>query len=143
MNRSRTTLLFVLLPLLALLLAGCGPARPSAYSDEEVLTVTSRILSAMDANDYEAFIGDFSPEMLAAFGEDQFNDLRLMTQSTSGSFVSTGEMSLSDNKGYAVYRIICSYELEDVVVTIVFKVDGTQVEGLFFDSPNLRTTPAN
>jgi hypothetical protein len=65
--------------------------------------------------------------------------VRDLLQSASGKYVSTGKVSLSNNKGYAVYRIICKYEQEDVVVTIVFKVDGKQIEGLFFDSPNLRT----
>jgi hypothetical protein len=76
--------------------------------------------------------------MLDAFTEDQFTLLRDLLQSNSGNFVSTGKLSLSNKQEFALYRIICTYELEDVVVTIVFKVDGTQVDGLFFDSPNLR-----
>ena len=42
--------------------------------------------------------------------------------------------ALSNSGEYAVYRIRCQYELEDVMVTLIFKIDGTQVEGLFFDS---------
>ena len=123
-----------------LLLAGCGPAKPSALSNEQVVTLTSEVLTALDAADYDLFTSQFSPDMLAAFPESGFEELRNLLETSSGGFVACGgeEPGLSNNKGYAVYRLICTYDLEDVVVTIVFKVDGTQVEGLFFDSSNLR-----
>ena len=128
-----------LLIALSILATGCTAPKPAALTDEEVLAITENTLTALDANDYASFSRDFSPDMLAAFSETQFTQLRDMLQSTSGKYISTGKLSLSNNQDYAVYRIICTYEQEDVVVTVVFKVDGTQVEGLFFDSPNLRT----
>jgi hypothetical protein len=45
---------------------------------------------------------------------------------------------LSNSQGYAVYRLSCKFELEPVIVTATFKTGGTLVEGLFFDSTNLR-----
>jgi hypothetical protein len=138
MPKIRSIFLPGLLVVLSLLAVGCGPASPAALSNDEVLTLTGEILTAMDAGDYAAFSRDFSDEMLDAFTEDQFTQLRDLLQSNSGNFVSTGKLSLSNKQEFALYRIICTYELEDVVVTIVFKVDGTQVDGLFFDSPNLR-----
>jgi hypothetical protein len=63
-----------------------------------------------------------------------------MFQASSGNYVATNKLSLSNSQDFAIYRITCKYEREDVVVTIIFKVDGSRVEGLFFDSPNLRTT---
>ena len=128
-----------LLIALSILGTGCAAPKPAALTDEEVTTIAANILMALDANDYAAFSRNFSPDMLAAFSETQFTQTRDMLQSSSGKYVSTGKLSLSNNQGYAVYRIICTYEKENVVVTIVFKVDGKQVEGLFFDSPNLRT----
>jgi hypothetical protein len=128
-----------LLIALSVLATGCAAPKPAALTDEEVLAITENTLTALDANDYTAFIRDYSPDMLAAYSEDKFTQLRDLLQSASGKYVSTGKVSLSNNQGYAVYRIICKYDLEDVVVTIVFKIDGKQIEGLFFDSPNLRT----
>jgi|WetSurMetagenome_2_1015567.scaffolds.fasta_scaffold206706_2 hypothetical protein len=136
---TRLVPLASLLILLALLATACGPASPAALSDDEMLAVTSNVLSAIDADDYAAFTRDFSDEMLAAFPESQFTQMGDLLQGSSGNFVACGEFTLSNKQGFALYRIICEYELEDVVVTIVFKIDGTQVEGLFFDSPNLRT----
>lgn len=139
MSNTRYVSIASLLALLSFLAAGCGPASPAAISDDEVIAVTTNILTAMDAGDYTAFTSDFSDEMLAAFTEEQFTQLRDLILSASGNFVSADELSISNKQGFAIYRIICKYDLEDVVVTIVFKIDGTQVEGLFFDSPNLRS----
>ncbi|MBI4732352.1 MAG: DUF3887 domain-containing protein [Chloroflexi bacterium] len=139
MSNTRYVSIASLLILLSFLAAGCGPASPAAISDDEVIAVTTNILTAMDAGDYTAFTSDFSDEMLAAFTEEQFSQLRDLIFSASGNFVSANELSISNKQGFAIYRIICKYDLEDVVVTIVFKIDGIQVEGLFFDSPNLRS----
>lgn len=123
-----------------LMLAGCGPAKPSALSNEQVVSLTSEVLTALDTGDYDLFTSQFSPDMLTAFPESDFEDLRNLLQTNSGGFVacSDEEPAISNNKGFAIYRLICTYDLEDVAVTIVFKIDGSQVEGLFFDSPNLR-----
>ena len=129
-----------LLVALSILATGCAAPKPAALTDEEVIAITENALTALDANDYTAFIRDYSPDMLAQYSENQFTQLRDLVQSTSGKHISIGKLSLSNNQGYAVYRIICKYEQESVVVTVVFKVDGKQIEGLFFDSPNLRTS---
>ena len=139
MLKTKLVSIISLLIALSILATGCAAPKPAALTDEEVLVVTQNILTALDANDYAAFTRDYSPDMLAAYSKDKFTQVRDLLQSASGKYVSTGKVSLSNNKGYAVYRIICKYEQEDVVVTIVFKVDGKQIEGLFFDSPNLRT----
>ena len=139
MTKTRLFPLASLLMLLVMFATACGPASPAGLSDEAMLEVTSNALSAIDANDYTAFTRDFSDEMLAAFPESQFTQMHDLLQGSSGNFVACGDFSLSNKQGFALYRIICEYEQEDVVVTIVFKIDGTQVEGLFFDSPNLRT----
>jgi len=136
MTKTRTWL--TLLIALPLLLAGCGPAEPSALSDEEVLTLATELLVSVEDNYYDGFINDFSEEMLAAFPEAAFTDLRTTLQFASGSFISADELELTNNQEYAVYRIRCTYSLEDVMVTLVIKIDGTLVEGLFFDSTNLR-----
>jgi hypothetical protein len=136
---TKTKLIFTFLIAVTLLVSGCTSANPSALSDEQVLAAATRLLTAIDENNYEGFIADLSADMLTAFPEAEFSNLRDMLQSASGTFVSVDELELTNNQDYAVYRIRCSYSLEDVMVTLVFKVDGTQVEGLYFDSTNLRS----
>jgi hypothetical protein len=139
MTRTRFVSIVSLLAALSLLAVGCGPASPAALTDAEILTVTGNLLTAIDTGDYPAFTVDFSAEMLTAFPESQFMQLRDLLHTSSGNYVSCGEMNITNKNNYASYSIRCAYELEDVVVTVVFRIDGTQVEGLFFDSPNLRT----
>jgi hypothetical protein len=124
---------------LALLLSACGEVKPAGLTDDQVMQVTAGLLTAIDQNEYAAFQADLSDEMAALFTEEQFNQLHDLLQTNSGSYVSMDAPELSNSSGYAVYRIRCQYELEDVMVTVTFLIDGTQVEGLFFDSPNLRT----
>ena len=139
MLKTKLVSIVSLLIALSILATGCAAPKPAALTDDEVLVITHNALTALDVNEYTAFTRDYSPDMQTAFSENQFTQLRDMLQSASGKFVSTGKVSLSNNQGYAVYRIICKYELEDVVVTVAFKIDGKQIEGFFFDSPNLRT----
>ena len=139
MLKTKSHIVISLLIVLSALATGCAAPKPAALTNDAVLAIAQNTLIALDTNDYTAFTRDFSPDMQTTYTEAQFTQLRELLQPASGKFVSVGKLSLSNNQGYAVYRIICKYELEKVVVTIVFKVDGTQVEGLFFDSPNLRT----
>jgi len=125
---------------LTLLVSGCGTPDPAALSEDQVKAVTENILLAIDAGDYAAFTRDFSDEMVTAFPEAQFTQLAGMLHTASGNYVSVGELNLSNKQGYALYRIICKYEKEDVVVTVVIEIGGDKVDGLFFDSPNLRNS---
>ncbi len=135
---------------LALLLAACGPARPAALSNDQVTAGIVNILTALDAGDYASFSTDFSPTLKAALPETQFTALMTLINNTSGKVVSCGTSpQLSNSQAYAVYRLSCKFELEPVIVTVSIKTGGTQVEGLYFDSTNLRkavqptSTPSN
>ncbi len=124
----------------SLLLAGCQPANPAALSNEKVIQTIDNILKSIDAGNFQSFKQDFSDEMKTAFSQEQFTNLVDLLHNNSGNYISCAdaEPELSNNQGYAVYRLACTYELESVMVTVTFKVDGDKVEGLFFDSTNLR-----
>ena len=126
------------LALVLLVASGCSAPQPAGLTEQQVADVTGNISKAMDANDYQAFIQDFSKSMLSAFTQAQFDSLRAMLEKASGKYVSLGSPSLTNNQGYAVYRFSAKYTNETVYVTITFLVGGQKVEGLFFDSANLR-----
>ena len=133
--------LFLLIVLaVSSLLAGCqSQPPPTESSDEWVLDIVANILTSMNNGDYQGFIRDFSAEMLTAFPEAVFIELRSILQETSGDYVSCSAPERVDTEGYAGYRFVCEFEKEDVVVTLFFKIDGEEVEGLYFDSLNLRS----
>jgi hypothetical protein len=139
--KTRTPTKFIAAAFVAvLLLSGCQPPKPAALSDDQVLQVVDNILSAINTGDFDSFSRDLSDEMKQAFGREQFTSLATLIGNASGKYVLCPEEApdLTNNQGYAVYRLTCTYELEKVVVTLTFKEDGAKVEGLFFDSPNLR-----
>jgi hypothetical protein len=127
---------------LALLLGlnACTPPQPAGLTDDQVRAVAGNLLQAINQNDYAAFLQDLSAEMVAAFPEEQFQQLRELLQKTSGNYLSLGQPTLSNTQGYVIYQFPCQYDLEEVTVTITFKIGGNQVEGLFFTSPNLRNS---
>jgi hypothetical protein len=119
---------------------GCQPPKPATLSNDQVFQVVDNMLKAIDAGDHQSFSQDFSNEMKNAFTEAQFTSLADMLKNASGNYVSCSKSDpdISNSQGYAVYRLNCTYDLESVMVTVTFKVDGDQIEGLIFDSTNLR-----
>jgi hypothetical protein len=134
---QRYTTFFILI-LVLLVTSGCSAPQPADLTDQQVTSVTGNILKALDANDYQKFAQDFSDQMNSTFTQAQFDSLCKLLQTASGSFVSLGTPSLSNNQGYAVYRFPAKYANETVYVTITFLVGGQKVEGLWFDSAALR-----
>ena len=140
MKRKIPTALLIVTIVTTLFLTSCQPPRPAALSNDQVVQVIDNTLQAINAGDYQSFAQDFSDEMKIAFTEEQFISLADMLQNASGNFVSCADSqpAISNNQDYAIYRLTCTYDLESVIVTVTFKVDGDKVEGLFFDSTNLR-----
>jgi len=118
--------------------SGCARPQPASLTDAQVGATLTNILQAANANDYESFKQDFSDAMINAFTQEQFTQLRDLLQTASGNFVSTGTPTLLNQNGYAGYRFPCEFEKEDVIATITFIIGGNKVDGLFFDSTNLR-----
>ena len=119
-------------------LSGCLPAQKAGLSDQQVASVTENILKALDENNYQSFTHDFSPQMKSAFPQEKFSQLRTLLYNASGNFIYMDAPSLSNNQGYAIYRFPTKYDNETVTVTVTFVIGGQEVEGLFFDSANLR-----
>jgi hypothetical protein len=138
MNKLVKLILLSSLILVLLVTSGCSAPKPAGLTDQQLTSATENILKALDAKDYQAFTQDFSDKMKSAFTQDQFDSLGSLLQTASGSYVSLGTPSLTNNQGYAAYRFPAKYANETVYVTITFLVGGQKVEGLWFDSAALR-----
>jgi hypothetical protein len=136
-NTISITLLIVTIVSI-LFLTGCQPPRPAALSNDQVKQIVDHTLKSITAGDFQSFTQDFSDGMKNTFTEEQFISLVDLLWNASGNYVSCADSELSNNEGYAVYRLSCSYDLESLITTVTFKVDGDKIEGLFFDSTNLR-----
>ena len=140
MNNNIKSTLRIATIVTTLFLAGCHPPKPAALSEDQVVQIVDHTLKSISAGDYQSFTQDFSDVMKNAFTEEQFSSLVDLLRNASGNYVTCAdsEPELSNNEGYAVYRLTCSYDLESIITTVTFKVDGDKIEGLFFDSTNLR-----
>lgn len=141
MNKHKTYLvLFLILSMLAASF-GCSALspKPAALSEEDLASTADNILKSIDSGDYAGFKRDFGEEMLTAFPESEFTKVQEMLTGASGAYQSCGEPKLLNQQDFAIYRFPCQYEKEEVTVTLVIKIDGTKVDGIYFDSPNLRS----
>jgi Protein of unknown function (DUF3887) len=138
MNKFAKMIALSTLVLVLLVTSGCSAPKPAGLTDQQVASVTENILKALDAKNYQSFTRDFSNKMNSAFTQAQFDHLVSLLQTASGSYASLGMPSLTNNQGYAVYHFPAKYAKETVYVTITFLVGGQKVEGLWFDSANLR-----
>ena len=127
----------------ALLLNGCAAPLPSSLPDDQVLQVVDSILKTFNAGDYASATKNMSAVMVKAFQDAQFLNMADQLKKTSGNYISCDGalIELSNNAGYAVYRLPCKFELETVTVSVAFFIASSEVEGLYFDSVTLRSTP--
>lgn len=140
MSNKMNRFVYILLVLIMLVVvSGCAKPQPAGLSDDQVGTMVDNILQAINAGDYQNFKRDFSDAMITAFPETEFTKLHDLIQGTSGNYISLGELTLINQSGYAIYLFQCEYDKENVVVKVVFAIGGDKVDGLFFDSTNLRT----
>jgi hypothetical protein len=134
----KTTTLITLLIVTGLLLTGCQPPKPASLSNDQVAQAVDHVLSAVNTRDYPGFIRDFSDAMKTAFPQAQFTSLHNTMQNASGNYASCGQPALTNNQGYAIYRLNCKFNTENVMVTVTYQIAGDKIQGLFFDSTNLR-----
>ncbi len=140
MQLRKTTLVLILLASLTLTaLAACGPQATAAVSEADVTTLAEEKMQALNDGDYATFTADFSDVLVGAIPEDSFQDLRETILGASGRFESVTGLRLTNAKtpGYVNYSITCQFEEEEVLLTLVYAVDGEQVEGIFFNAPKL------
>ncbi len=140
MRKNSPSTLLTLVLVVTIFLTGCQAAKPASLSDDQVVQAIDNILKAINSADYLGFSKDFSSDLKTAIPEEEFIGLVVVLQKASGKYVScpAAAPEISNSEGFAVYRLNCKFDLENVIVQLTYKIGGDQVEGLFFDSTNLR-----
>ena len=131
--------LVVLLLVLSLFVVGCGPQETAALSQEAIQNLAQEKMEAINSGDYEAFTAGVSDVLQRAIPEEDFLSLRETILETSGQFEAITGSRIADarTQGYVSYIFTCQFEEENVQLTMVYAIDGDQVEGLFFNAPKL------
>jgi len=120
-------------------MVSCGLQGTAALSQEAIQNLAQEKMEAINSGNYEVFVFGFSDVLRNAIPEEAFMDLRETIIEASGRFVAISASSISNARvqGYVNYVFTCEFEKENVQLTMVYAIDGEQVEGIFFNAPNL------
>jgi len=131
--------LVMLLLLLSLLMVGCGPQGTAALSQETIQVLAQEKMEAVNSGDYETFVAGFSDVLQTAVSEAEFLSLRETILEASGQFeaITGSRIANARTQGYVSYIFTCRFAEENVQLTMVYALDGDEVEGIFFNAPKL------
>jgi hypothetical protein len=147
MRIFRASLAIILVITLALAMPACSATTPinTAVVQAAVAPLVKNILTSLNNNEYTGFAKDFNPTMKNTINQTAFIKLYSLMQREVGDYQSDLFFSAA-KKGSAVtvvYFAQYSKEPAGVSVTLTMQpVSGAyEVQGLVFDSPNLRGKP--
>jgi hypothetical protein len=156
MNKLNTKLLLGLLMVLsaALLISGCSSnsspsSTPPASSPVNIQAIADpimeNILISLNNNDYSSFSKDFGKSAKQTLNQTTFDQLYQQMQTSVGEYQSMLYVNNTVQNGLITVKYIAKYSREPagVTSTLVLKSSngGYEVQGLNFDSPNLRGQP--
>jgi len=140
---QKNTLVVWLMAALALILAGCGAATPTpaplegaaldavlAYSEP----AADSLMTAYQQSDYDTFVRDFSPEMLAGMTSAAFTKLQEQLNTQVGAYQSRAFDRVVDFGEYVTVYYKAKFEKTDKVnIVLSFsKTEPHQITGLWF-----------
>jgi hypothetical protein len=138
---------FITLVIILVILGGCT-ASPRAIEGTERDTVLAYAepmadneFTALNANDYDAFIKDYDETMKKVTTPDSFNNLVTLISTKLGKYLSrevTAVTAVGEDTILVIYSADFENE-EDVTVRLVIQPGGEHlITGIWFDSPKLR-----
>jgi|WetSurMetagenome_2_1015567.scaffolds.fasta_scaffold311183_1 hypothetical protein len=155
MDKLNAKLLLGLLMVLsaALLIAGCSSSGspsstpPASSADIQAIAdpIMENILVSLDQNNYATFSKDLSQAVKQTLNQTTFDQLYHQMQTSVGGYQSRLYVNNAVQNSLITVKYIAKYSLEPagVTATLVLKSSnaGYEVQGLNFDSPNLRGQP--
>jgi hypothetical protein len=121
------------------MLASCGPPGTASVSEDYIHLLAENKMQAFNEGDYVTFCQDFSAQLKEAFTEENFISFRETVLDSSGRFetITNSRISRTQDRNYVAYIFTTKFEEENVTLTLVYAIDGDQVEGIFFNAPKL------
>ena len=118
-------------------LNGLAPFEKNLPRDmNEMNSISENLLQALGNEDYPSFSRDFSQGMKLQLNEELFFQTKQLLENTSGSYVSKEPSKFYEHDPYEIYQYACCFEKENVTLTLY--MNSSLIEGLYFDSENLR-----
>ncbi len=136
--KRKITAAIIFICMIGVLVVGCGakPTEPSYAS-----SLTDKVLTAINQDDYASFSQDFTQTMLTSIPEAAFHQLSSQLKGKIGDYVSKQFQSAGVQNGITTVIYKAKYtKANSVTITISFEtVSGkTLVAGLYFNAPELQ-----
>jgi hypothetical protein len=134
--------------IIVILSTACSSTSPSVAVAEiqpSVDPIAGNVLTSLNNNDYAGFSRDFNQTLKNTLNKSAFDQLYNQTKTLVGDYQSSEFLSAGNQNGILTVLYIAQYSKEPagVVVTLAAQAnnDSYLVQGLNFDSPNLRGQP--
>lgn len=126
MKTKKIFTLLLMLGLITGILAGCGGSKnklADVFDEETVKQQAIADITQAEADDYEAWVARFAPEVQSLVTEASYTSY-LDIISKNGAFVEFGKAAIigqeQDGKNYAVIVIISKHENSDIKYTLAY-----------------------
>ena len=136
--------IFLILLLILVLVTGCAKNNSPENTGENAIadTKAENILDGLNTEDYETFSRDLSDNVKESMNEEAFSRLGIFIKDNSGDYVTKTLAASKDENNMHTMSYDCQFSLESVFLTITFNEDYSMVEGIYFDSENMRAALA-
>ncbi|HII15077.1 MAG TPA: DUF3887 domain-containing protein [Nanoarchaeota archaeon] len=96
------------------------------------------ILQGISKEDYAMLSRDLSETLKQSTDAEYFSRLSKFIKENSGEYVSKSLAASKDENSMHTRGYDCQFSMESVYFTITFNADYSKVEGIYFDSENMR-----
>lgn len=134
--------IFFLLLLILVLVTGCSKTDYQGAINNAADEKAENILNGLNDDNYEMFSRDLSDTVKESMDEESFSKLSKFIKDNSGDYVAKTLAASKDENNIHTLSYDCQFSLESVYFTITFNADYSIVEGIYFDSENMRAALA-
>ncbi len=121
-----------------LLVSGCAKTEPMQAQYPLADEKAENILEGLNRADYAMFSRDLSDSLRQTMDEQYMQRLGKFIRENSGEYVAKALAASKDENSMHTLSYDCQFSLESVYFTITFNEDYSKVEGIYFDSINMR-----
>lgn len=121
-----------------LLMYGCSQNESAQGGNSLADEKAESILDGLNKADYTMFSSDFAGNIKQSMDEEYFSRLSSFVKENSGGYISKALAFSKEEQGLKVFGYDCQFSKESVLMTVSFSADLSKVEGLYFDSENMR-----
>ncbi|MDO8517173.1 MAG: DUF3887 domain-containing protein [Nanoarchaeota archaeon] len=116
------------------------PDNKNVLIEDQSSLIAENILQSINEDNYSKFSEYFSDNVKKTMTNSEYQKLKGLILDSSGPYISKSSSSQMLKDGYELYIWNCEFKREKVIFSLSFKPTQNKIEGIWFDSTNLRKT---